>query len=85
MSNETVTQWKEELEAMGFCNFVPRGHMPITKVTSTAILTFYIGENENERFVYENRLSGRSYEPVEIAGINTPADVRKFLDAVGEL
>lgn len=78
--------WRKELEAMGFAGTDDNNsYQRMFKVGKKADFNFYITEDEDKRFMYEAKLPGVYQEDCEIAGINTPDHVRKFLDAVGEL
>lgn len=78
--------WRKELEAMGFAGTDDNNsYQRMFKVGKKADFDFYITEDEDKRFVYEAKLPGVHQEDCEIAGVNTPDHVRKFLDAVGEL
>lgn len=82
---DLVEIWRGQLEEIGFkVTGNPRdGRM--YKPGKTGNCMFHLKEQEHARFVYEIKSFITHQEHCQIAGINTPADVRKFLEAVHEL
>jgi hypothetical protein len=83
---DLIEIWRGQLEEMGFKvveDITERGRM--LKQGKTAKYVFYLYAVENERFVYDTKEFLANQEYCLITGINTPDDVRKFLEAVHEL
>lgn len=83
---DLIEIWRGQLEEMGFKavqDITERGRM--LKKGKTGKYVFYLCAVENERFVYDTKEFLANQEYCLITGINTPDDVRKFLEAVHEL